>query len=960
MSGWLSSVNNLLENLDGQAETVAETVAENATTAGISKNLMKLNKTLTNNNIINNTTYNEEEDEDYDDDDDAYDDEDFFGDDEEFTTTDDSDDDEVEDNIEVRKFSSAATPPVAVAPVAASTKSPDKNTVSENGSSETETPTNNDINNNNINSKFLPVNEQQIIAPRPQQQQELKELKKQVIISKTDEEDRNRMSPVDNNSSISDLSFSEADLPEKEVNVNFSGVKTPLLVDFNNEKYNNSTRSMDESPRQPQRRLDKQQQEATPDTDGDVDINIISNKINNPIVEKDVHSDVPTKSEKAVANPKKEESKSAPPLPPRRQASPKVPRTTVTDTIASTQNNNNNITTTRVSTSSKTLPTSNGGNNSSTNVIGIIQQQQQQQQDELKLQKHQQQLQQVSSSKNRTIQSLQSQLSKVQDEISEGKTQNQHLSQRVTNFDEKLRSSEQEIEAQAEELRRAGEEIEKVRTVSKEEREDLLDDHDEELEEVQREHQLELDKTRQEYERTIADWTDRFESEESLRQQQGGDSIKELRDVNQREKDALKQIADLTAEKTVLQTKLDLVVSHETELQQQVESSLESTDAVTARETRARDELDKAAAIHAKQMAQRQRRETELEQTILELGSALTLAKQQQQLSTSDSSKTHHQQEQTNGLVYKEQLEQVAEELETVRVKLTMETQRREALQQELNEVSNERKEEVTLTQARQHQHDRKVADLESTIHRLQASVRAIQSGQRSSNGNSDDSIAIDDDENNNDQSIRGQPSQKELEGAKREISKLSEKLLRHQGHAENAKSEILTLKGRLQAANNRAEEAEKYAYSQNSMSGRTSSAARAYDMESGGSAGIAGGSSGNNTTFSTRKRVKGGSRGVRSIRSALPCFGPGRGSTGDGGAMNQVALTVDAIDSWMVDTGSFMRHEPFARLGLLLYLIILHLWSFALVVFHTTEVPHGDFGSMDSNPTHWREHVGA
>lgn len=280
-----------------------------------------------------------------------------------------------------------------------------------------------------------------------------------------------------------------------------------------------------------------------------------------------------------------------------------------------------------------------------------------------------------------------------------------------------------------------------------------------------------------------------------------------------------------------------------------------------------------------------------------------------------------------------------------------MEMQRREALQQELNDISNERKEEVSMAQARQHQHDRKVADLESTIHRLQASLRNFQPEKSSSN---DDSTAITNPHTNhkqpNDQSIR-RLSQKELEGANQEIAKLSDQLLRHQGLAENAKSEILALKGRLQVANNRAEEAEKaqYAYSQNSINSR--SARGAHDVESGSG-------SGNNATshaFYARRRVKGGSRHVRSIRSALPCFGSGRGTNG---AIDQIALTVDAIDSWMVDTGYFMRHEPFARLGLLLYLTVLHLWSFALVVFHTTEVEHGDFGSMDSNPRHWREHT--
>jgi hypothetical protein len=34
-----------------------------------------------------------------------------------------------------------------------------------------------------------------------------------------------------------------------------------------------------------------------------------------------------------------------------------------------------------------------------------------------------------------------------------------------------------------------------------------------------------------------------------------------------------------------------------------------------------------------------------------------------------------------------------------------------------------------------------------------------------------------------------------------------------------------------------------------------------------------------------------------------------------------------------------------------------LHVWTFALVVFHETEVPHGDFGSMGNSPRHWRDH---
>ena len=146
--------------------------------------------------------------------------------------------------------------------------------------------------------------------------------------------------------------------------------------------------------------------------------------------------------------------------------------------------------------------------------------------------------------------------------------------------------------------------------------------------------------------------------------------------------------------------------------------------------------------------------------------------------------------------------------------------------------------------------------------------------------------------------------------------------------------------------ATSRADEAERsLAVAQNPQS-----TGRIYDVESGG-AGLA--------STKMRRRIKGGARGrfgssaVRSVRSVLR-MGPGRQSP----AMEQVAITMDALDRWMVETGSFMRHEPFARLGFLLYLITLHLWSFALVVFHTTEQPHADFGSLDNNPRHWRQHT--
>ena len=583
---------------------------------------------------------------------------------------------------------------------------------------------------------------------------------------------------------------------------------------------------------------------------------------------------------------------------------------------------------------------------------------------ELQLQK-QKHHEHMLSSKMKTIQSLQSKLSATQGELSKGKAASQQLQQRVALLEERLQTSEHEVEAQAEELRRAGDDIRQLRSRTKEEREDLFDDHDDEILDIQRENQIQVDRLREEYERTIAEWKDRFESEESLRQKQGEEFDKELRDAHRIKIDALEKLDDVMVTKNSLQARLDVV-------EKEAKATLESADAISATEKRAREELDKALTMHAKQMAQRQRREAELEQNILNLGSALTAAG-----STQDTPPQQYQQNNSTKKLhdfdYKEKSEQITEELETVKVELTMESQRREALQQQLNEVSNERKEEISISQSRQHQHDQKIAHLESTIHRLQASVRSFQSEQQQQqqqqSGNSADydgyTTTIDDNvlNNNNDQNARGRPFQKDFESTKQEIAKLSEQLIRQRDHAENAKSEILTLRGRLRAANIRADEAEKAHFdSQNTMivSSRSSPLSRAYDMES-GKVGGGGGSSANGKLMLTRRRIKGGFRGnVRSIRSVLPCLSHVGGRvTADGGATEQVARTIDAIDSWMVSTGSFMRHEPFARLVLLLYFIVLHCWSFALVVFHTTtEVEHGDFGSMDSNPRHWRDHA--
>jgi hypothetical protein len=154
---------------------------------------------------------------------------------------------------------------------------------------------------------------------------------------------------------------------------------------------------------------------------------------------------------------------------------------------------------------------------------------------------------------------------------------------------------------------------------------------------------------------------------------------------------------------------------------------------------------------------------------------------------------------------------------------------------------------------------------------------------------------------------------------------------MRQQGAIESFKSEILALKGRLQSANARADTAEMQISA---------------DFESGSDGGPYG-----PTPSKMRRRIKGGrfgrSTAYRSMRLGLGVRGAPAGSLRE-----KVGSTIDAFDSWMLDTGDVLKNEPLARAAFAAYLAILHVWCFALVAFHTIQSEHADLGEL-TKPHH-------
>ncbi|KAL3944334.1 MAG: hypothetical protein SGBAC_001581 [Bacillariaceae sp.] len=521
------------------------------------------------------------------------------------------------------------------------------------------------------------------------------------------------------------------------------------------------------------------------------------------------------------------------------------------------------------------------------------------------------------------LQSLQEKITKTSNELKASHTENKKLEKQVSALDSQLEAANSEIHAQSEELRRTGDRMEKDRRLAQEEREELLDEQDEEVEQLKTSHTSEIENLKAHYEKQLSDLTNKLESEETRRAQEGGNWTKELDDALNREREVLKNLSDTNVEKSNLELHVSKLETKVEGLESKLESVTLCNKEAEARQREAEDKLDVALSKHARQLNQRQSREAELEKTIFDLGSALTEATQVQQNSTIQSSETHL----TDGTNIKEKYEAAVEQSDTLLVQLNIETQRRAALENELNEISKERSEEILLAQAKQLQQDRKVADLETNIAHLKSSlhslkVRDSESSLEKNNGKTDGSNI-------------------EIEGTRCEIEKLSDQLMRHQRMAESSKSEILALKGRLQSATSRAEAAERSLLT--AQSTPEYPARRNFDIENSGFS-------------SSRRRIKGARRRPVSVgRTILASLNLEHGALSN--TMEQVVSTIDALDKWMVETGGLLRNEPLARLGFLAYLLTLHLWTFGLVIFHTVETPHGDFGTMDTNPRHWRNH---
>lgn len=477
------------------------------------------------------------------------------------------------------------------------------------------------------------------------------------------------------------------------------------------------------------------------------------------------------------------------------------------------------------------------------------------------------------------------------------------LRRHVVTLNKQLETAEAEMQAQRTELERAAERMEKDRVRHRQEREKEKTRHADELKIAKAQQEQALKDMRVRTDQQVEDVRRQLRDLQDQRTQEGGDWNKELLGTVQREQEMAVKMALMDDEKTTDLSQIATLQAQQEALGNRLESLTHTADNAMEREREAEDRLDAALTLHARQISQRQSRETELERTVSELGAALVAARNKQSSGLTDAQSAGDETSQNRSLGIRVQT--LEQELENLHAQFSHEKQRNETLKHELQDVSREYTEEASAIHSRQVMHDRYVGDLTQTISKLKGQLREGDSRK--------ESMARD----------SGSEDNEDL----RQIKNLSEEVLRQREKASSSSSEISALKSRLKVALDRAAKSEEVAEKARSGEGDL------VDVERGPNSG---------NGMRRRGKKSPGSYAASSMRSALHLdVIRGEGS-------ERVGKSLDALDKFLVESGKFLRHNPVARLLFIVYLLMLHLWTFLLLFVHAHnfENLHGDFGA--------------
>ncbi|KAL7538839.1 hypothetical protein ACHAXR_008822 [Thalassiosira sp. AJA248-18] len=536
------------------------------------------------------------------------------------------------------------------------------------------------------------------------------------------------------------------------------------------------------------------------------------------------------------------------------------------------------------------------------------------------------------------------------------------LRRHVLQLNSDLESAEREMEAQRAELDRAASRMERDRSRHKQEKESMEVSHKAEVAALVSAQERAIQQLKETNESVVQEMEGRVTRAEQQRAKEGGERDIDLANALERERASLATTARLQEEKSTMNERITSLTADVSRLETRLEHATSQMELASERERNAEEQLDKALSLHARQLGMRQRRESELEQTVADLGAALVVAKSKVEAAMKaginlDGGAMIGRSNpdgipEDDPLDLKARLQDSQDDIETLRAQLSLERQRCTMLHNELQDLSKEQADELSGAHAKQRQYERKISDLTTMVANLQSSLRrntapAAIMGEALLDANGDTTDASHTDEDYSGVQHSGD-EKKETDHLRKQITSLSEKIFGMQSKIDAGRGEISTMKNRLRSALLRAETAEKSLEAANQrlimmdspmMSGMSSA-----DEEMG----VAGRKvarkrrpvGGAASSGSTRRQGFHKTSKVESIRSALGLH-PGRFPTG--GWQEMIASLLDTFDVLAVDLGSHFRHYPMSRLAFIMYMLVLHVWAFFLLVYHAHAQGTGD-----------------
>mmetsp|Transcript_840 Transcript_840/g.1786 ORF Transcript_840/g.1786 Transcript_840/m.1786 type:complete len:785 (-) Transcript_840:73-2427(-) len=474
-------------------------------------------------------------------------------------------------------------------------------------------------------------------------------------------------------------------------------------------------------------------------------------------------------------------------------------------------------------------------------------------------------------------------------EVAQAQKEARILRRHVVSLNEQLEIAESELQAQRKELERAAERMEKDRVRQKEEKALSQKQSSQEIEVLKSQHERSLKEQQTRFEEQLERYRKKLSEEEKRRKQQGGDWDKEMSNAIDREQEMRKTINALEDEKAIFLSQISTLQGQQAVLGSRLESLTEAADNAMERERDAENRLDVALNQHARQISQRQARESELERTVQELNAALVVSSQVK--IDCDAPRSAG----TNNSHLQARISALEIDLQAANSQLAMEREQSDTLQSQLRSFTSETTQEASMVHAKELQYDRKIADMSLTIAKLEAKVRVFENLPQKTSNQSTTSLSDED-----------MPSR---------IKVLSEEVVRLRDKVANYNSESLALKNRLKVAVDRSNKFEEELMIAKTLSNGNGDF---YDsIERGGGKGLTG------------RRRRHGAPSSGSIRTAMLL----NSSRGD--RTEKIGEVVDQIDSFAASTAKYLRRNPLARAGFIFYLILIHLWTFVLLSFH-------------------------